>query len=41
MTTEKKSLLDLASELGNVSKAYQIVGYSRQQFWEIRRNRQT
>lgn len=47
MTTEKKvarrklSLLDLASELGNVSKACRIVGYSRQQFYEIRRNYQT
>jgi transposase InsO family protein len=44
MTTEAKiarrklSMLELASELGNVSKACQIMGYSRQQFYEIRRN---
>jgi transposase InsO family protein len=37
----KKSLLELATELGNVSKACKIVGYSRQQFYEIRRNFQT
>jgi transposase InsO family protein len=47
MTTEKKiarrklSLLELASELGNVSRACQVMGYSRQQFYEIRRNFQT
>jgi hypothetical protein len=46
MTTGKKvarrklSLLELASELGNVSKAWRIMGYSRQQFYEIRRNYQ-
>ena len=46
MTTEKKiarrklSMLELASELGNVSKACKIMGYSRQQFYEIRRNYQ-
>jgi transposase InsO family protein/transposase-like protein len=46
MTIEKKvarrklSLLELASELGNVSKACRIIGYSRQQFYEIRRNYQ-
>ena len=34
----KLSLLQLAQELGNVSKACHIVGYSRQQFYEIRRN---
>jgi transposase InsO family protein len=34
----KLSLLELAQELGNVSKACKIVGYSRQQFYEIRRN---
>ena len=34
----KLSLLELAQELGNVSKACRIVGYSRQQFYEIRRN---
>ncbi len=32
------SLLQLAQELGNVSKACKIVGYSRQQFYEVRRN---
>jgi hypothetical protein len=38
MTTGKKvarrklSLLELATELGNVSKACKIMGYSRQQY---------
>jgi transposase InsO family protein len=47
MTTEKKiarrklSMLELAQELGNVSKACRVMGYSRQQFYEIRRNYQT
>ncbi|MBI2585014.1 MAG: IS481 family transposase [Rhodospirillales bacterium] len=47
MTTEKKiarrklSLLELATELQNVSKACKVMGYSRQQFYEIRRNFQT
>ena len=47
MTTSSKiarrklSLLQLASDLSNVSKACKIVGYSRQQFYEIRRNYQT
>ena len=47
MTTEQKvarrklGLLELAVELGNVSKACKIIGYSRQQFSEIRRNYQT
>ncbi len=47
MTTDKKvarrklSLLDLANELNNVSKACRVMGYSRQQFYEIRRNFQT
>lgn len=47
MTTEQKiarrklSLLDLAVDLGNVSKACKVMGYSRQQFYEIRRNFQT
>jgi transposase InsO family protein len=47
MTTKRKvarrkqSLLELATELNNVSKACQILGYSRQQFYEIRRNFQT
>ena len=34
----KLSLLQLAQELGNVSRACKIVGYSRQQFYEVRRN---
>ena len=37
----KLSLLELAHEMGNVSKACKIMGYSRQQFYEIRRNFQT
>ena len=37
----KLSLLQLASDLNNVSKACKITGYSRQQFYEIRRNFQT
>lgn len=47
MTTRKKvarrklSLLELATELGNVSRACKVMGYSRQQFYEIRRNFQT
>ena len=47
MTSEQKvarrklSLLELAQELGNVSRACQVMGYSRQQFYEIRRNFQT
>lgn len=47
MTTEQKvarrklSLLELATDLGNVSKACRVMGYSRQQFYEIRRNFQT
>jgi transposase InsO family protein len=46
MTTNKKiarrklSLLQIAAELENVSKACRIMGYSRQQFYEIRRNYQ-
>lgn len=44
MTTDKKvarrklSLLELATDLQNVSKACRLMGYSRQQFYEIRRN---
>jgi len=34
----KLNLLELAQELENVSKACKIMGYSRQQFYEIRRN---
>jgi transposase-like protein len=47
MTTRNKiarrklSLLELAAEHGNVNRACQIIGYSRQQFYEIRRNYQT
>jgi len=47
MTTAKKiarrklSLLELAQEIGSVSKACRVMGYSRQQFYEIRRNYQT
>jgi transposase InsO family protein len=37
----KLSLLQLSQDLGNVSKACRIMGYSRQQFYEIRRNFQT
>jgi len=46
MTTNEKvarrklSLLELAKELNNVSKACKLIGYSRQQFYEIRRNYQ-
>lgn len=47
MTTKDKvarrklSMLELAGELGNVSRACKIMGYSRTQFYEIRRNFQT
>jgi hypothetical protein len=34
----KLSLLGLAADLGNVSRACKLMGYSRQQFYEIRRN---
>jgi transposase InsO family protein len=37
----KLSLLELASDLKNVSKACKLSGYSRQQFYEIRRSFQT
>ena len=40
-TRRKLSLLQLAQEMSNVSKACRIMGYSRQQFYEIRRNYQT
>ena len=36
----KLNLLELASELGNVSEACRRIGYSREQFYEIRRNYQ-
>lgn len=47
MTTDQKvarrklSMLQLAADLNNVSRACRIMGYSRQQFYEIRRNFQT
>ena len=47
MTTKEKvarrklSLLELATDLDYVSRACRIMGYSRQQFYEIRRNFQT
>ena len=41
MARRKLGLLDLAAELGNLSKACKVMGYSRQQFHEIRRNFQT
>ena len=37
----KLNLLQIAEELGNVSQACKIIGYSREQFYEIRRNFQT
>ena len=41
LARRKLSLLDLASDLSNVSRACKMLGYSRQQFYEIRRNFQT
>ena len=47
MTTKDKvarrklSLLELAAEMSNVSKACRIMGYSRQQFYEIVARRPT
>ena len=47
MTTKDKiarrklCLLELAPDLANVSRACKLMGYSRQQFYEIRRNFQT
>lgn len=35
------SLLNLESELPNVSRACKVMGYSPQQFYEIRRNFET
>jgi len=37
----KLNLLELANDLGNVSEACRRIGYSREQFYEIRRNYQT
>ena len=36
-TKRKLSLLNLAQELGNVSKACKLMGYHRDTFYEIRR----
>lgn len=43
MTTTEKVVRRKLSllELANVSKACKVMGYSRQQFYEIRRNYQT
>lgn len=47
MTTEAKvarrklSLLELAAEMSDVGKACKMMGFSRQRFYEIRRNYQT
>ena len=47
MTTEDEmarrelSLLELASEMYNISKDCGLMAYSRQQFYEVRRNYQT
>lgn len=38
LALRKLSMLQLAAELKNVSKACRLLGYSRQQFYEIRRN---
>jgi len=37
----KLNLLEIAKDLNNVSEACRRIGYSRQQFYEIRRNFQT
>lgn len=37
----KLSLLELANDMQNVSRACRVMGYSRQQFYEIRRQYQT
>jgi len=36
----KLNLLELVNDLGNVSEACKRIGYSREQFYEIRRNYQ-
>ncbi len=47
MTTHEKvarrklSLLELAQDMNNISRACRVMGYRRQQFYEIRRNYQT
>lgn len=35
------SLLELAAEMNNIGRACKVMGYSRRQFSEIRRNYQT
>ena len=32
----KSGLLDLAQQLGNVSKAYRMMGYSRESFYRFK-----
>jgi hypothetical protein len=41
ITKRKLSLLQLAEELGNVSRACQLMGYHRDSFYEIKRAFQT
>jgi len=41
LARRKLSLLELAADLSNVSRACKVMGFSRQQFYEIRRNYQT
>ena len=36
-TKRKLSLLQLAEELGNVSRAWKLIGYHRDTFYEVRR----
>jgi hypothetical protein len=36
-TKRKRSLLQLAEELGNVSKACRIMGYHRETFYEVQK----
>lgn len=38
---QKRSLLELAKQTNNILKACRMIGYSRQQFYEIQRNFQT
>ena len=40
-STPQLSLLELAADLANVSRACKVMGHSCQQFYEIRRNFQT
>jgi hypothetical protein len=41
VTHRNLGLLELPHELGNTGKACKIMGYSRQQFYDIRRNFQS